>query len=245
MSLSGAPIDERLLTRYMEHFVGFGSYKAALWFVGMEQGGGRDLKELARRLEAWRSLGEGDVIDFAAYCALLHEERWHGPEARIQPTLGKMIRVVLAAHGKEASAGAVREYQSERFGRAGDESLVAELFPLPSRSVGEWIYRDVCNLACLKDRQAYLMEFRPKRAALLRHLIDQHAPRVVVMLGWSYRDAWEELIEVSLVERDEPQPGLLFGRRGKTAFVVCHHPTSFGVTNAYFTEIGRIIGSGS
>jgi hypothetical protein len=38
-------IHEKLLANYMDTFVGFGSYDADFWLVGMEQGGGRDLED--------------------------------------------------------------------------------------------------------------------------------------------------------------------------------------------------------
>lgn len=239
-----AGIDPALLAAYMERFVGFGSYDAPFWFVGMEQGGGQNVAELAKRLKAWEALGKRDLLDLAEYCAEIKEKRWHGPEARIQPTLGKMIRVVLAARGLEASADSVKEYQRTEFGRVGKDTLIAELLPLPSRSVGDWIYGEIADLPYLRTREAYRRELRPKRIELLGELIDQYEPRVVVMLGWTYRDEWNSLARVPLEERDSPQPGIRFAQRGKTQFVVCRHPTAFGVTNAYFAEIGRMLRSG-
>lgn len=238
-----ARIDQDLLASYMERFVGFGSYDAPFWFAGMEQGGGRNVAELATRLKAWDSLKRRDVLDLAEYCAQIKEKRWHGPRARIQPTLGKLIRVVLAVHGLEASAEAVKEYQRTDFGRVGKETLIAELLPLPSRSVGDWIYGDISDLPYLMTREAYRMELRPKRIELLGQLIARYEPRAVVMLGWTYRDEWNGLSRALLVERDLPHPGVRFAQRGKTQFVVSRHPTAFGVTNAYFGEIGRVLRS--
>jgi hypothetical protein len=239
ISINSPKLNERLLVSYMERFVGFGALDAGLWFVGMEQGGGQDLHELARRLEAWQSLGSTEVADLQAYCELLGERRWHGPHARIQPTLGKMVRVVLATRGENASPAAVRAYQSERLGRAGGETLVAELFPLPSQTVGHWIYGDCSSLPYLRSRQAYLTEVGPKREALLRAGIDLYAPRAVVFLGWCYMADWRRLIETPLELRDQPRIGI--GRRGKTVCIVSLHPTSYGVTNEYFSEIGKIL----
>ena len=207
----------------------------------MEQGGGQNVAELAKRLEAWDSLERRDVLDLAEYCAQIKEKRWHGPGGRIQPTLGKMIRVVLAARGRDASVEAVKEYQRSEFGRVGKETLIAELLPLPSRSVGDWIYGDICDLPYLKTREAYRTELRPKRVELLGRLIDRHEPHAVVMVGWSYSEEWKAITKAPLEERDTPHPGILVGSRGKTQFVVCRHPTAFGVTNAYFAEIGGML----
>jgi hypothetical protein len=223
----------------MQRFVGFGALEADLWFVGMEQGGGQDLHELARRLEAWQSLGSSEVADLRAYCELLDERRWHGAQAKIQPTLGKMARVVLAARGENPSPAAVRDYQSQHLGRAGGETLVAELFPLPSQTLGHWIYGECSALPYLRTRQAYLTEVGPKREALLRECIDLYAPRAVVFLGWSYMADWQRLLEVPLELREGPRAAI--GRRGKTVCIVSLHPTSYGVTNEYFAQVGKIL----
>lgn len=229
-------IDEHLLAKYLENFVGFGSYDADFWFIGMEQGGGHDLGDLKRRLDAWHALGEEEVVDLGRYCERLNETRWHGPGAKIQPTLGKMVRVVLGARGGDASANAVRSYQAERLGRSGRETLVAELFPLPSRSVGHWIYSGLTALPYLRSRETYLAELRPKRIKLLRDRIDRHAPRAVVLLGWSYMAVWNELVGSPLDLREEPR--IRIAQRGKTVFIASRHPTSYGVTNQYFAQIG-------
>jgi hypothetical protein len=60
-----------------------------------------------------------------------------------------------------------------------------------------------------------------------------------VFLGWSYMADWRRLIETPLELRDQPRIGI--GRRGKTVCIVSLHPTSYGVTNEYFSEIGKIL----
>ena len=125
-------VDEHVLANYMNTFVGFGSYSADFWFVGMEQDGGHDVAELERRLNAWQSMRCEEVVDLPTYLAAIGEERWSGARAAIQPTLGKMIRIVLSARGVTPSAAAIRSHQVERLGRSGDETLLTELSPWPA-----------------------------------------------------------------------------------------------------------------
>jgi hypothetical protein len=100
----------------MERFVGFGEPAAGIWFIGLEQGGGENLAELERRLGAWRESGGGAFADLREYCERLGEHRWHGPSPRVQPTLGKLVRLTLAAEGLSPDTEAVRLYQAQKFG---------------------------------------------------------------------------------------------------------------------------------
>lgn len=175
------------------------------------------------------------------YLEAIGEARWVGPNAKIQPTLGKMIRIVLAARGIEPTPAAVRAYQNERFAQAGGETLIAELFPLPSVSVGHWIYADIGAVPYLKTRREYLAALRQGRMALLREWIDRDGPRAVVFMGVSYRDDWTALVETPMQRLADPTPGISVGRRGQTTCVVTHHPTSYGVKNGYYDTIGRLL----
>ncbi len=96
-------IRTEVLLDYMHRFVGFGSQKAPVWFIGLEQGGGNGLSELERRLEAWSATGVKAFDDFPTHCRLIGDRRWHGAPARIQPTLGKLIRLFLAFSGSPAT----------------------------------------------------------------------------------------------------------------------------------------------
>jgi hypothetical protein len=221
----------------MRSFVGFGSPEARTWFVGLEQGGGEDLLELERRLAAWSSLGAGAFADLPEYCQRMGESRWHGDSPRIQPTLGKLVRIALASEGIEATPDVVRRYQASRFACANGQTVIAELMPLPSRNVSEWIY-SATGLPALASRDSYVREYRPLRIRLLREAVRMLAPRRVVFLGVSEFDTWAE---VAAAKFDQGPGGAFWGASGPTGFVIARHPTSFGATNAYFDTIGRAL----
>ncbi len=55
----------RSLEEFMMHFAGYGNLAAPIWFIGMEEGGGADVAELQRRVDAWRTRGSRTLEDLA------------------------------------------------------------------------------------------------------------------------------------------------------------------------------------
>ena len=231
-------INPQVLIDYMSRFVGFGDPSAPFWFIGLEQGGGENLAELARRLDAWRDLGAGSFADLKEYCERIGEARWHGRSARIQPTLGKLVRVVLASQGQPIDSDSVRRHQAETFGRMAGGSVIAELMPLPSRNISQWIYSSLGAAPELQSRDAYLRHYRPLRLALLQRAIREAAPRAVVFIGTSEMETWSAVAGKRFTQG---RGGANWCEVGPTRFVVLTHPTAYGAKNAYFEEIGRAL----
>jgi hypothetical protein len=53
----------------MHNFYGYGDYRGAYWFVGMEEGGSDSFDEVAKRLRLWDERGRReleDVVDLGA-----------------------------------------------------------------------------------------------------------------------------------------------------------------------------------
>jgi hypothetical protein len=231
-------LDPQLLVDYMSRFVGFGDPSTPVWFVGLEQGGGEDLAELERRLVAWRDSGAGSFADLQEHCVRIGERRWHGAAPRIQPTLGKLVRLVLASQGQRIDPESVRRHQAEKFGSMPGGSVMAELMPLPSRNISQWIYSSLTDVPGLESREAYLRRYRPVRLALLQRAIRDAAPRAVVFVGTSETETWSEVAGQSFVQG---HGGASWCEVGPTRFVVLTHPTAYGAKNAYFEEIGRAL----
>lgn len=51
------------LDHFIKGFYGYGNLESDIWFIGMEGGGGATLEEIKSRLEVWKALGEGKVVD--------------------------------------------------------------------------------------------------------------------------------------------------------------------------------------
>jgi hypothetical protein len=226
-----------LLLDYMRRFIGFGAPHARTWFIGLEQGGGEDLDELERRLDAWSQSGATTFADLAEHCRRIGDNRWHGERARIQPTLGSLVRMMLASQGIVPTPDAVRRYQSAHFGSAKGETVIAELMPLPSRSITDWIYSE-SGVPGLETRESYLRTYRPMRVELLREAIRRAAPRSVVFLGLTGAATWAEIAGASFTRGPA---GADWVTVGPTRFVIVKHPVAFGARNSYFEEIGRVL----
>lgn len=226
-----------ILLDYMRRFIGFGSAEARIWFIGLEQGGGENLEELERRLSAWTDMGASPFADLPEYCRRIDERRWHGEAARIQPTLGKLIRILLASQGVAPTIEAIRRYQATRFAVRNQQTVIAELMPLPSRNVSEWIYA-ATGVPGLETRQAYMRAYRPARLALLRNAIQAAVPQTVVFLGLTEAATWSEIAQATFAEG---AGGANWGSSNGTRFVIAKHPMAFGAPNEYFEALGRAL----
>lgn len=142
--------DELLLEAYMQGFFGYGSLSGAYWLVGIEERGGDTLEDVDARLRAWDSRGRLELEDVFEFSEKAGQGRWFGPKARLQRTWANFIRIVLGAEGLDAGREKVRQYQSRHFGRAGGETCLVNLMPLPSRSCNEWRHANISTLPHLE-----------------------------------------------------------------------------------------------
>lgn len=226
------------LASFIDTFWGYGSLSAPYWFVGMEEGGGDSWPVFCDGLERWRTSGTPAMARFRPDPEQRAADPWFGDRARIQPYWGKIIRLFLAAEGLPCDADAVRDYQIERLAAPDGDTCLLELLPLPSPSTTHWIYGEHSDLDVLRDRATYRTLIAPKRITTLREMIDAYAPRYVVFVGLSYVPHWNSVAGIDLPTRPErpvTSPG------GRTRMVISRHPSSFGVTNGYFEQIGRTL----
>lgn len=231
-------LDPALLRDFMKCFFGYGSWDARLWFIGMEEGGGDSLEELVRRLKAWDRSNE--LMDIKAF----HNEinvggkDWFGEHPPIQSTWGKLIRLALAAAGRDTDAEAVRRYQRDELGRRGGPVALIELLPLPSPSVNHWLYAEAA-IPSIATRAGYRNEMLPRRMDAIVDRIAKHKPSAVIFYGMAYRACWE-VIAGRTFEAVKGERFLIaedYGRR----FVLAPHPAARGVRNADYEAIGRTL----
>jgi hypothetical protein len=229
-------IDSVLLDDFMRRFFGYGSWDAKLWSLGMEEGGGGSKEEIERRFAAWDR--SDDLADAREYHAAVGGMRWFDERPKIQSTWAKLIRVTLAATGRDTDTESVRRYQRDAFGRRGGELAVIELLPLPSPSTSRWLYESY-NIPEISTRDRYRKGVLPQRIKAIRERIEKHRPAVVVFHGIAYRKYWEEIIG----RRFTPRNGERFetASDGNTRFALAPHPVAKGVSNADFEAIGRWI----
>lgn len=222
-------LDTALLRHYIHDFFGYGSLRAPYWFVGLEEGG--EAATIAARVEQWKQLGAGTLVDlYEMHKRLPGGLQWFSEHPRIQPTWSKLIRIVLLAENRDADTESLRTYQRDRLGRADGETALLELMPLPSRNLGEWQHCD--QLPELRTRKIYASTFREERATRLLELIDSHQPRNAIFYGM--RRHWPEWLGGVTTTTHEHFD---VAHRGASQLIFMRHPTARGVTNA---ELGAI-----
>jgi hypothetical protein len=234
--------DDALLEALIATFYGYGDYRGRYWFVGMEEGGGRDFAEIAARLASWDRYGRQELGSLG---------HWgDGPphpffreHPRLQRTWAALIRLTLSLQGAPVTTEAVRAYQRDRLGRADEDTCLLELLPLPARSTRDWLYRTHSTIPALQTRAGYLTHYAPARAAHLRARVTEYHPEVVIFYsvnGW-YRQWWEQIAGVPLPLT--PLAGWQFAlaRSGPTVCAVVAHPATRGITHAYFAAAAQAI----
>jgi hypothetical protein len=233
--------DDLLLDEFAHSFYGYGNYGGQFWFIGMEEGGGASFDEIAKRLEAWALRGRRETDDVAEYLAAIGLTHLHNNHPKLQSTWSGLIRILLSSEGSEGQTPTteqVREYQRTSLGRLAGNTYLAELFPLPSPSLGHWLYAQHSALPYLVDRRTYRQHCLAFRSAHLREQSGEHRPAVAIFYGLSYRRYWQAIANVDFKEELD---GVYTGCNGSTLFIMTRHPAATGVTNEYFRQIGRLI----
>ena len=176
-----------------------------------------------------------DAADFHAAFGITH---LFSARPTLQSTWSMLIRTLLSSRGQIPSVEQVREYQRTSLGRAGSETCLLELLPLPSPSTNHWLYADRHPLPYLVDRARYQQALLSPRIGHLRKRILECHPRVVLFYGTSYRDHWRA---ISGIEFCEEAPGIHIAHADPTLFVMTKHPAARGVSQAHFHQVGTTI----
>jgi hypothetical protein len=245
-SVVGSPraghLDEEILAAYMEGFFGYGNLNGDYWFIGMEEGGGNSFEEIERRLACWNERGRKTLEDLRQYHEAFGEQRWFLLR-KIQPTWGRLIRILLSATGQPHEDQDVRSYQVDKLGRDADETCLMELMPLPSQSTDHWHYGSWSKLPDLQSRERYYAALAAPRLKKIKQLIAEYQPKVVVFYGRSYQKIWMAACPKGITFRSFQIADMevsIADQRGST-YTLCAHPASRGSSNRYFDAVGRKI----
>lgn len=233
-------LDDTLLQDYMYGFHGYGSYDAPYWFVGMEEGSTGTVDEIAHRISVWAQRGKRELDDLVGFHRATGLGWLFEPGAKLCPTWRGLIRLLLAAEGVSADVERVRRFQRTELGRIGGTNTLIELFPLPSRSTSDWLYRAHSAISCLQSREAYYQVVGPTRVRHLRERIQQHRPKAVICYGLGHRQ-WFERIAGPFASCGLPRLGI--ASCGSTLVALIPH-TSQGVSNRFLEGAGAIIRDG-
>ncbi len=234
-------LDDTLLSQFIQTFYGYGNWGGTYWLIGMEEGGGSSCEEVKARLSAWEERGKQELEDAAAYHKAFGVNDLFQEHPKIQPTWGKLIRLLLSANGEErVEAQQVREYQRDYLGRPTADHALLELFPLPSPSTNQWIYSNCSDLPYLGHRDHYRTFVAPFRVAHLQSQIQTRRPPYVIFYSFGYRVSyWEKIAGVRI--KENPDLGCALGRNNDTMFMIIKHPATRGIPSDYYHSIGRFL----
>lgn len=237
------------IENFIKKFYGYGSFKDKYWFVGMEEGMSaktpeEQIKEFEHRLLCWENRDQRELEELKEYHRCLAKNCknidcfFENGKPPLQRTWSKLIRLQLAADGKKINNEEIRKYQRKGL----PETCLIELFPLPSKSIGEWIYSDYAKgrLSFLKSRKEYRAVISEQRISFIKEKIKEKKPKVVICYGWTYRNDYYRKLNNSWKDEEH----FLEAKIGKTLCFIIKHPVSKGITNYYFEKIGKRI-SGS
>lgn len=208
---------DRDLSEMARQCFGYGRWEAPYWFIGPEQGQApAENDDLLPRLRAWHGLGRGELNDCRSFHALIGEKRWHRELPRLQPTWRPLLLLLMTFLGRPTDNESLRRYQRDSWGTLTGEACVIELSGLAAHS-----------LKVNREREC----FREERITVIRARIHQHKPALVVMYGLSQSKDWN-----AIAGQTFPPDNIL--KVGPTILAVTPHPTSHGIPNTYWTQLG-------
>lgn len=211
-------------------FIGYGNVNAPFWFLGMEEAGG-GYENLRRRLLF------DEIEDLYQGHKKLGVLKYHEGSRYIQPTWRGMCVIMLNLMGKEVTRDEIRRFQAEELGRAHSNTFLLELMPLPKPSIEAWGYSGF--LPQLGSKDDYYQQILPKRIQLLKTLISEHSPDVVIGYGKGYWGNYRKLFprakfsRIKIYEMAEGNPFVL----------LTHHFTARSM-DGRFPEIAKFVRDG-
>jgi len=218
--------DEQLDT--LLNFVGYGTLNADVWFLGMEEAGGGE-ENIRTRLKFQT------VEDCAEAHKLLGITKHHWEKRVIQRTWRGMCYIMLQLEGKEPTRTNIRNYQAEKLGRFGGNTLLTELMPIPKPKISRWGYEEL--IPQFSSGKEYYQRVKPRRIKHLQRLLAQYKPSVVIGYGKGFWKDYKELFEVY---RFSPKNNFEVAYDGTTLVILTDHFTA-RTMNGKFDEIVSII----
>lgn len=191
---------EQYLKYWIDHFYGYGSWQAPIWFIALEESGGELPEEVAERINYFSKnhLNEtaGALCDIRALYSHLtfrqdraepfstYYEYRFGQNAVLH---GVWKNLISLAHGyRKESVQDVSAYQKHLFASSdsNNEALIT-LYPLPSPHNHAWYYGwlHMPHLDFLKNRALYQEKLYRQRMDTILSNIKKYKPELVLMYG--------------------------------------------------------------
>jgi hypothetical protein len=183
-------------------FFGYGRWSAPYWFIGLEQGGGDNQK----RAQAFKELQSDGLCDCKKFHCKIGVPDWHGENARIQKTWGRLMRLLASFHGVYSGEAGLLNYQKNYWGSREGDTCVIELNGLSA-----------AGLHIELDRTR---EYRTERINTIRRKLSENGLqiKIVVMYGFTGEKDFREVAGCNLIRGGAVECQ-------NTLFIYVDHPT--------------------
>jgi hypothetical protein len=194
-------INPQALQHWVEHFYGYGSWSAPVWFVGYEETGGDLPEDVASKLDYFLAehsqAGRAELCDIRGVYRQV-AARADGPKSGSYETLhdyrfgdraalhGVWKNLIGFVHGfLQRELPDLLAYQKDQFAAAASSEAMIQLYPLPSPHAHAWYYSwlDAPGFPYLKSRSLYEETFYVQRIATILDQIRRNEPSLVLMHG--------------------------------------------------------------
>jgi hypothetical protein len=227
------------LDDFIRDFAGYGHLGAPLWFVGMEEGGGRGVPELQRRVEAWAKRGRRNLRDLAEYHHAIGEAKYFRAPYPLQRTWAWLAGILQAWRGEPTDTPSLQLVQTTLLGSKDGVASLVELLPLPSPNLQSWPYAALAaEHPSLVDRRGYVSAYLSARIDMLRNLVREAQPRVVVFDGLAYLKHWLAISGQALSPMQIGAQACYVGQNDRSYFMAVPHPAARGMTNHFWEGVG-------
>ena len=205
-------IEEKKLQHWIDHFYGYGSWQAPIWFVAYEDGGGELPEEVAEKINYFDKVHRAPEKSLCDIRELYKNISLHPDTAKstefenryeyrfgkksLQSNLWKNL--ILFAHGYRDEKADALVYQRETFLSSGKgREAMMLLYPLPSPHSHAWYYSwlDAPTMPFLKVRRVYEEVVYEQRINTILSQMTAHKPNVVLMYGMSNINALKHSIQ--------------------------------------------------
>lgn len=240
---SSVILESELVRSRINNFWGYGSLRAPVWFVGMEEG--IDPTTTTSELKVRFVAADGkQTVDMRRDMQNVPDHiRWFKPCARIQATWKFLIAFFLyLRHNRVPTTDEIRAYQAISLGDVAiNETLGVELMPLPSSRAHQraWLYGTI-DVPGLATRSEYLRTYKPERVRKLAALIREYQPALVIFYSLTYFDDWKVIMGV---EPEQVAHGMYAVQVDGTLFCVIPQSTSFGMSYRRLYEYADVLKS--
>ncbi len=228
-------MDNTLMREFISKFLGYGSFENSFWCVGMEEGGGFCECEIKTRLDVWNQNRQPALLDVVDFHRAVFPD--NSPVDRLQKTWSGLIKIFLSAWPSDKHSNDIIHFQQTRLGSSKCPGItLLELFPLPSPGISSWNYGQWSDISFLNSRNSYKKAIKNDRIALLKGIIEEHHPKVIIFYGLSYRRYWEQITSSVFIQDQESKA--FFSESENSIYALIKHPAR-GTSNSYLELVGK------